>query len=107
MASRLTPFPHFWRNPIRYSRWAAHEKPAIFYSLIIGASGPLMLLIVPPIKRRMGVKDPEPIPMTYPSMFSFLLWGISFASLFVSGGSGACVWLSLFRGWCGWGFRVV
>jgi hypothetical protein len=26
----------FWGQPIRYLRWASHEKPAIFWSVILG-----------------------------------------------------------------------
>lgn len=59
--------PQFWSTPLRYMRWASHEKPAIFYSLIIGATGPLMLVSLPPIRRFFGDVDPEPIPLTYPS----------------------------------------
>lgn len=69
------PFPHFFRNPIKYSRWAAHEKPAIFYSILIGSCGPLQLLIVPPIRRWMGVEEIEAIPLTYPSMFCLVCCG--------------------------------
>ncbi|EAW12729.1 NADH:ubiquinone oxidoreductase subunit NDUFA3 [Aspergillus clavatus NRRL 1] len=58
--------PQFWSTPLRYLRWASHEKPAIFYSLIIGASGPLALVTLPPIRRFFGDVDPEPIPLTYP-----------------------------------------
>ncbi|GFF55432.1 NADH-ubiquinone oxidoreductase 9.5 kDa subunit [Aspergillus udagawae] len=58
--------PQFWSTPLRYLRWASHEKPAIFYSLVVGATGPLMLVTLPPIRRFFGDVDPEPIPLTYP-----------------------------------------
>lgn len=29
----------FWSGPVRYLRWAAHERPNVFYSLLIGAMG--------------------------------------------------------------------
>ncbi|GIK00216.1 hypothetical protein Aspvir_004236 [Aspergillus viridinutans] len=58
--------PQFWSTPLRYLRWASHEKPAIFYSLVVGATGPLMLVTLPPIRRFFGDIDPEPIPLTYP-----------------------------------------
>ena len=67
--------PQFWSTPLRYLRWASHEKPAIFYSMIIGTSGPVLLTVLPPIRRFFGDVDPEPIPLTYPSknglLFSF------------------------------------
>lgn len=58
--------PHFWRNPIRYCRWAAHEKPALYYSVLIGVAGPLMLVTVLPIRKAYGWKPRPEIPMTYP-----------------------------------------
>lgn len=61
--------PQFWSTPLRYLRWASHEKPAIFYSLVVGAMGPVMLVTLPPIRRTFGDVDPEPIPLTYPSKF--------------------------------------
>ncbi|WVQ82173.1 hypothetical protein IAT38_004301 [Cryptococcus sp. DSM 104549] len=45
----------------------AHEKPIIMWSLIVGFSGPLMVLVVPPVRKSLfGYKIPEPIPKTYP-----------------------------------------
>jgi len=61
-------YPHFFRTPLRYIRWAAHEKPAIFFSVVIGSLGPLMLVMAPPIKRAYGWTPRPTIPMTYPSM---------------------------------------
>ena len=73
--------PQFWSTPLRYLRWASHEKPAIFYSMIIGTSGPVLLTVLPPIRRFFGDVDPEPIPLTYPSKngLLFLLFSICFA----------------------------
>lgn len=59
--------PQFWSTPLRYIRWAAHEKPAIFFSLVIGSMGPVALVSLPPIRRALGDVDPEPIPLSYPS----------------------------------------
>ena len=56
----------FWGSPIRYLRWASHEKPAIFYSCILGALGPVALVVIPPMRRMVGDEDPPKIPMTYP-----------------------------------------
>ncbi|KAJ5609320.1 hypothetical protein N7540_007776 [Penicillium herquei] len=58
--------PQFWSTPLRYIRWAAHEKPAIFFSLVIGSMGPVALVTLPPIRRALGDVDPEPIPLSYP-----------------------------------------
>lgn len=48
-------------------RWASHEKPAIFYSIAIGCVGPVLLVVVPPIRRYFGDGPREKIPLTYPS----------------------------------------
>ena len=61
-------YPKLWSNPIRYFRWAAHEKPAIFFASIIGALGPIMLFTVPPLREKFGDPTRARIPMTYPSM---------------------------------------
>ncbi|KAK3363445.1 hypothetical protein B0T25DRAFT_562460 [Lasiosphaeria hispida] len=58
--------PHFWAAPIRYFRWAAREKPAYFWSVVIGAAGPVSLIVVPPLRHRFGDPDAPTIPMTYP-----------------------------------------
>ncbi|KAJ5745310.1 NADH-ubiquinone oxidoreductase subunit [Penicillium odoratum] len=58
--------PQFWSTPLRYIRWASHEKPAIFFSLIIGSMGPVALVGLPPLRRALGDVDPEPIPLSYP-----------------------------------------
>ncbi|KAJ5099752.1 NADH dehydrogenase [Penicillium argentinense] len=58
--------PMLWKEPARWFRWAAHEKPALFFASLIGLSGPVVLAVVPPIRRYLGDVDPAPIPMSYP-----------------------------------------
>ncbi|KAG6007381.1 hypothetical protein E4U21_006085 [Claviceps maximensis] len=58
--------PIFWSTPLKYCRWAARERPALFWSVIIGAAGPIAIPIVPPIRRYFGDVDPAPVPVTYP-----------------------------------------
>ncbi|KAI9737768.1 MAG: hypothetical protein M1834_009136 [Cirrosporium novae-zelandiae] len=59
--------PRFWSQPLRYIRWASHEKPAILYSLIIGSMGPVFLLGAKPVRRLFGDDyERPPIPLTYP-----------------------------------------
>ncbi|KAI0906359.1 hypothetical protein F4823DRAFT_565866 [Ustulina deusta] len=60
------PTPRFWAGPLRYWRWAARERPAYFWSCIIGGSGPVILLTVPPTLKKLGYERAKPIPMTYP-----------------------------------------
>lgn len=61
--------PYFFRQPFHYIRWASHEKPAIFYSIVIGSMGPVFLVVVPPIRKYFGDGPREKVPMTYPSKF--------------------------------------
>jgi hypothetical protein len=65
----MSAYPRFFSQPFRYLRWASIEKPAIFYSIVVGSIGPLLILTVPPIRMMLGdAKRPE-IPLTYPSTF--------------------------------------
>lgn len=59
--------PRFFQQPLRYLRWASINKPAYFYSIIIGSMGPVLIVTVPPIRRYMGEEQIPKIPMTYPS----------------------------------------
>ncbi|KAJ9495039.1 n19m, NADH-ubiquinone oxidoreductase 9.5 kDa subunit [Exophiala xenobiotica] len=56
----------FWGTPIRYLQWAMHEKPAIFWSCVLGGMGPMCFVVVPPLRRWAGDEDPPQIPLTYP-----------------------------------------
>ncbi|KAI9163975.1 NADH-ubiquinone oxidoreductase 9.5 kDa subunit [Paramyrothecium foliicola] len=60
--------PFFWSTPLKYCRWAARERPALFWSVIIGAAGPIAMPIVPPIRQYFGDINPAPVPVTYPGM---------------------------------------
>ena len=62
----LTVPARFWGQPIRYLRWASHEKPAIFWSCVLGSFGPVALFGLPPLRRYFGDEDPSLIPHTYP-----------------------------------------
>ncbi|KAH9895979.1 hypothetical protein C8Q73DRAFT_758481 [Cubamyces lactineus] len=55
-----------FRQTYRYLQRQAHEQPVIFYSVVIGLIGPLMVVTIPPIRKSLGYKTPEPIPATYP-----------------------------------------
>lgn len=59
--------PRFWAGPLRYCRWSARERPAYFWSVVIGAAGPVALAVVPPVRRAFGDVDAPTVPMTYPS----------------------------------------
>lgn len=60
--------PLFWSTPLKYCAWAAREKPALFWSVVIGAAGPLAMPFGPSLRRLAGDVDPAPIPVTYPGM---------------------------------------
>ncbi|KAK5944734.1 n19m, NADH-ubiquinone oxidoreductase 9.5 kDa subunit [Knufia obscura] len=57
---------NFISSPLRYLKWASYEKPAIFYSVILGCMGPVSLLTVPTMRRWAGDETPKRIPLTYP-----------------------------------------
>lgn len=59
--------PSFWSTPLRYFRWASHERPAYFWSILIGSTGPVAMVGIPPVRKYFGDVDPEPIPLSYPS----------------------------------------
>ncbi|GAA5863693.1 hypothetical protein JCM5296_003991 [Sporobolomyces johnsonii] len=61
--SLLGPF----RNTYKYLQRQAHEKPAIFYSIILGFIGPVAVVTVPEVRKRFfGWKPVERPPTTYP-----------------------------------------
>ncbi|KAF8581958.1 hypothetical protein K439DRAFT_189115 [Ramaria rubella] len=55
-----------WRNSFRYLQRQAHEKPVIFFSLILGCIGPVLVVTVPPVRKSMGYKPAERVPTSYP-----------------------------------------
>ncbi|KAF3073272.1 hypothetical protein CFAM422_004907 [Trichoderma lentiforme] len=62
--------PLFWSQPLKYCAWAARERPAYFWSVVVGATGPALMPIVPPIRHMLGDVDPAPVPVTYPGTFA-------------------------------------
>lgn len=58
--------PLFWSHPLKYCRWASYERPALFWSVMIGAAGPVMIPIIRPIRAYFGDVDAPAIPVTYP-----------------------------------------
>jgi hypothetical protein len=62
--SGAAPSPFFFKQPLRYL-----NKPAYFYSIIVGCVGPVMVVTVPPIRRYMGEEQIAKIPLTYPGMW--------------------------------------
>ncbi|RXW25547.1 hypothetical protein EST38_g316 [Candolleomyces aberdarensis] len=62
MAALFSPF----RSSYRYLQRQAHENPVIFYSCVIGGIGPVLALVVPPIREHFGYVPPPTIPNGYP-----------------------------------------
>ncbi|KAG7139154.1 NADH-ubiquinone oxidoreductase 9.5 kDa subunit like protein [Verticillium longisporum] len=58
--------PRFWAAPLTYLRWASRERPAYFWSIVIGVAGPVQLAIVPPVRKMLGDENAPQIPVTYP-----------------------------------------
>ncbi|WFD36804.1 n19m, NADH-ubiquinone oxidoreductase 9.5 kDa subunit [Malassezia cuniculi] len=55
-----------FRSTYNYLRYAIHDQPVIFWAIVIGVSGPAMVVTVPRIRANFGWVPPEPIPITYP-----------------------------------------
>ncbi|WFC98137.1 n19m, NADH-ubiquinone oxidoreductase 9.5 kDa subunit [Malassezia yamatoensis] len=51
---------------ITFQRAAAHEKPTVFFALVVGFVGPVAVLTVPRIRASYGWKPAERIPISYP-----------------------------------------
>ncbi|KAG9206480.1 hypothetical protein G6514_003311 [Epicoccum nigrum] len=64
--SGIPPSPRFYSQPLRYLKWASYNKPAYFYSIVVGCIGPVMVFTVPPIRRYLGEEPIPKIPLTYP-----------------------------------------
>ncbi|KAF5377357.1 hypothetical protein D9757_007986 [Collybiopsis confluens] len=62
MASLFGPF----KNSYNFMYRMAHEKPVMFYSVILGVIGPVLTVTVPPIRERFGYVSPPPLPSSYP-----------------------------------------
>ncbi len=62
--------PFFFKTPIRYLKWACIHKPAYFYTCVISLVGPVMIFVVPPIRKYRGKELRPMIPMTYPSTYT-------------------------------------
>jgi hypothetical protein len=66
----------FWNHPLRYLRTAAHEKPAIFWSVVLGSLGPISLAVGRPFREWIGDEIPKAIPGSYPGEYTPpLSWG--------------------------------
>ena len=70
--SNMNAAPFFFKEPIRYMRWASINKPAYFYSICVGLAGPLMVAVGVPTRKYLGYERAPKIPQTYPSTCA---WG--------------------------------
>ncbi|KAK4701449.1 hypothetical protein P7C70_g4783, partial [Phenoliferia sp. Uapishka_3] len=90
----MPPFLAPLRRSYTYLQNVAHEQPAIFYSIIVGAVGPVLVLVVPEVRKSFfGWTPIERPPTTYPGQFdpfvslrprrSLMLFFVSFLHLAV------------------------
>jgi hypothetical protein len=56
----------------------AHESPVIFYSCLIGAAGPVIMVTVPPIRKSLGYQPTPHIPTSYPREYPVLHYLLPF-----------------------------
>ncbi|KAF8429116.1 hypothetical protein EV426DRAFT_583759 [Tirmania nivea] len=62
----MAPTPLFFQSPIRYMRYASHQYPAIYWSVVIGAVSPVIVFGAPYIRKKLGYENSPRVPMTYP-----------------------------------------
>ncbi|OCH85182.1 hypothetical protein OBBRIDRAFT_740345 [Obba rivulosa] len=62
MATVFSPF----RSMYRALQRQAHDSPVLFWSCVLGGIGPVMVTVIPPIRRKLGYERAEPAPTTYP-----------------------------------------
>jgi hypothetical protein len=46
-----------------------HEKPGIFWAVVIGMGAPLSFVVIPPLRRWAGDENPPLVPLTYPGKY--------------------------------------
>ncbi|CAK1364546.1 NADH-ubiquinone oxidoreductase [Cercospora beticola] len=56
----------FWQAPGTWIHYMARRKPALFWSVVVGSLGPVTMVVVPPIRHRLGDGPRNQIPLTYP-----------------------------------------
>ncbi|CAG8497597.1 319_t:CDS:2 [Ambispora gerdemannii] len=59
-------------QPFKATYRFAYDRPAYFWSLVIGFAGPVYVLVMPPILKKFGHVKPEAIPYTYPSKSQYM-----------------------------------
>ena len=62
----MSAYPRFWAGPLRYLKWSSRERPAYFWSVVIGAVGPISIPITLKIREWVGDENAPRIPVTYP-----------------------------------------
>ncbi|KAI3625884.1 hypothetical protein CBS9595_001245 [Malassezia furfur] len=62
LSAAVRPF----NNTFKYLRASAHERPVVFFSLLVGFMGPVAVVAVPRVRASYGWKPAEKIPITYP-----------------------------------------
>merc|ERR1712032_713828 len=66
MSAIFRPVFRPFANTYRFLQRSAHESPVVFFSLLIGAVGPIAVVTIPPIRKHYGWKPAERIPTSYP-----------------------------------------
>jgi hypothetical protein len=66
---------HADKNYAHKQQRQAHESPVIFYSVVLGTIGPVMVVAVPPIREYFGYRPAEIVPNTYPRAYPYFTCG--------------------------------
>lgn len=65
LATRATEmsYPIYFKEPIRWVRYQAHNKPHLFFSAFIALMGPAFLFAGTPLRRKFLYEDAAPLPL--------------------------------------------
>ncbi|ESX00979.1 putative membrane protein [Ogataea parapolymorpha DL-1] len=56
-------YPVYYKEPIRWLRYYAHNRPHLFFAGCIAVMGPAMLVTITPLRRRFLYDDLAPLPL--------------------------------------------
>lgn len=59
----MSTYPVYFKEPVRWLRYHAHNKPHLFFSGFIALMGPVFLFAGTPIRRQFLYADAEPLPL--------------------------------------------
>ncbi|ODV88080.1 hypothetical protein CANARDRAFT_26240 [[Candida] arabinofermentans NRRL YB-2248] len=59
----MSSYPIYFKEPVRWLRYHAHNRPHLFYSGFIAFMGPVFIVFVTPLRRQFLYEDAKPLPL--------------------------------------------